>query len=225
MNNNMSRLVQPVKVRIKNKNVDEHDESTNVKLRDQIQPWTIPRGQTIKYIDTSISFAGVAATWGIVDISAIASGTGSSNKLGTVVDIIGLSLNFDLVALNSDIFTAVQWAVVQWTQESASLPPSGSLIFQTNNSPYSFSNWDNTRMYRILERRTLAMAGTSTNPTNSGYQWVSVNIDLSSAAKRMIFVSGSTSGTNKLYFFVISTSAIAPFPVMTGNARLVFSDA
>lgn len=208
---------------LNNKNECETQSPYNYSnMNNAAQPWRVPFGTQIKYFDTNLSMT-VVGNWTIVDITGMTQGPGVIQRIGNLVQLHEITLNFLIDAQNTDVFTAVRFAVVQWVPESDLVSITGGSVYETNNDVTSFANWDKTRNYRILKDVRIAMSGTSGGPTIAGYQTFSFDVPIRKAARTLTF-NGATDACNKVYFMALGNSALAPFPNLTGRARLLFSD-
>jgi hypothetical protein len=173
-----------------------------------------------KYIETQLD-GNVVGNWTIVDCTAIAQGTGDTNRIGRWVRLKQLQFNFSLNAQNADIFTNTRIVILQWRPQSNNQVINMANVFQTNNYVFSPYNADGIQGFHVLYDSFSAQSGTGSAPTVSGNLAFDIVIN-SGFIKNLLFAALTTSSFNKIYFCYISDSSLIPFPSFKGVAPIGF---
>jgi hypothetical protein len=188
-----------------------------------VNPTTrIPRMIDPRYIDINLGMS-VVSLWTLVDMTPVTQGVGDTQRLGRYTRLNRAELQFTIDAQNADVFTTVRFLVVQWVPQSSNQPFTMNEVLQLANDVNSFYNVDAGSGYKILHDEKLAMSGTITNPTISGFQTIYRRVNLRRANKNQLYAIGTVTSFNKLFFVAISNSNISPFPAIVGYSRVYFS--
>lgn len=201
----------------------------------------IRRGQELKYFvfpQTPIGVTSGGSLTGIpFDIPQSAGASTDTSRIGDSIMWCG-SIDFRLQITNglgvtSDQYNNVRVVIFQWHDTSTATPfPIVSNIFINgpSGSPdvYSQYNHDYRHEYKILFDRTFTTvsgnsAANTTQPPN-----LTINrnykISLKKARKNVQYVGGSGQGSNRLFIFYISDSALATHPSIIYTTKVFFRD-
>jgi len=184
---------------------------------------------TKKVVDQPAVFsAGVSTSGTIVDLTQILQGNNVNTRTGDCVYIEKLFINYSVNSLSSDLFTNLRVIVFQWkpnTAISANPLPASTLQNVATYGIYNFYDWQFSNQFKILYDRVHSLVGNATSGASSGNQNWFGEIPLKGrAVKRIEFAFGSVNGSCKIYACFISDSAIAPFPQINFNSRLIYSE-
>jgi len=183
----------------------------------------VPYMKSPRYIDVDISLNSVISNWSIVDMTPITQGAGNSNRVGPYARIMRVEVGFQMLAINADIFTATRFMIIQWLPQSNNQAFTMSEVMQTNNSLNSFTNFDASAGFSVLEDHKITQAGTPSAPTATGYLSYDFVVDLRRCMRNQLYATNTTSSFGKLFFVAISNSSVAPFPSIQGISRTYFA--
>lgn len=154
----------------------------------------------------------------------ITSGAGVRQRTGDTVKALRMYVNYDLEAINADIFTVSRLIFFQWIPNTTiSGAPAITSILQSANVNAMY-NFQNANQYRILADNVHLQAGIAAAPTASGYQGYYGKIPIASAIKNLEFSEGVVTGSNQIFVALVSNSLIAPFPNLNLISRFIYTE-
>lgn len=179
----------------------------------------IKKNTELKHFDTSIDttydFAGT-----MYDLSAVAQGDIDNQRDGDKLTPKGL--NFHYNASVADASNYIRVIIFHWKQNNISVSPTGSYLvspFQSSvNAVLAPYNWDTRMNYKILKDFVIRL-NSSDRTTANGHFYLSLK-----SLPKVAFDSGTTSGSNHIYMFVVSDSGAATHPGLRWISRLSFVD-
>jgi len=181
-------------------------------------------GQGTKRFDV-LGTIPVFSTPTITLLSGITQGPGVSQRVGDAVKLESLTLWWDAVTQNADIFSGTVFAIIQYLENSIVGPPTALILLEYPGNVLTPFNWSNSPLYRVLYQRGLFQSGTAAVPTNSGYQGdLGVTIPLNSAKPFIKYAPASIQGFGNIYLITYSNSLLAPTPSYDFISRLTYRD-
>lgn len=181
--------------------------------------------KTVKYFELFSNITTVSSSGTVVDLSAIPQGVAQLDRVADTVFIQNADIRLSVVTANADIYNLVRIIFFTWKVDSAlSAPTIADILAFTGSTPlvYANFNFENRQMYGVLKDIVFNMSGTSTNPTKNSQHYMEFRLPMS--RRRIDYNLGSTSGTGKIYFAVMSDSAAVPYPVLNLNMRIWYMD-
>jgi len=186
------------------------------------QPQRSRVGEELKLFDSTQALTP-STTGNISKISSIPQGVGVRQREGDSLEIKSLTINLEISLQNADIFCTTRIIFFQWKTNDNLLAPTVAQILESVATT-SMYNWANSGDYLILDDFTIYQSGTAAAPCDSGLQGFTGRvIPLAPAKRKLTYNAGATTGINQLYILTLSTSIIAPFPILTIQTRLIFS--
>lgn len=184
--------------------------------------------QELKYFEGSSQNADISTSPAILDISAVSQGDTDTTRDGDRLQWVG-KIDFRYSLDIADATNIIRVMIFQWKPNSS--PAAGSLFLNGPTGAVDvWSNYghDHRQEYTILYDKTYSLVGNggaATVPTTTSSQIVRfVRISLKRIAKMAQFTAGTTAGTNKLYLYLISDSALVGNPTITFSAKVFFRD-
>lgn len=200
-------------------------------------------GRELKFFNRQVGplqSIGIGAS--IIDLSNMVQGNRDTERNGDRIELAGSMdvilqvVGAETVALaNADIYNTLRIVFFQYKDSAVSgVNPLPAQIFLTGPSGvvdvHSLYNHDERQNYTILYDKTVTCVN-NTNPPGTGtnYQGNHVHnykfkVSLKRAKKLVQYVGAGTDGTNKIYFYIVSDSAVAPNPSYTLNCKLFYRD-
>jgi hypothetical protein len=177
----------------------------------------------LKYFDYYNTVSSTI-TIGYDPITSIPQGATQGERVGDMIFLDHTDYTIHYTTANADIFNIARVIVFQWNPPSGSLAPGTTSILEDPNtfgvhSPY---NYEGRQDYRILYDRSFALSGVASAPTiNSN---IIVRGSINNNYRRVVFNSGTISGTHKTYFLHLSDSSVAPNPALIIQFRTFYYD-
>jgi len=190
--------------------------------KDGQQP-SLQRGMpTVKFVDIGQT-VNVTSTGAVLSgLCPITQGVGVSQRTGDTVFWKDIFINYSISSENADIFNLARVILFQWHPNSGLAVPIVTDILQTN-LVYSMYDWQFSSQFKILYDKVHVMAGTGTNPTPSGNQGYFGSIPIT-GPHRAEFSAGSALGAEQFYILAISDSVAIPFPTLSIQSRVTYSE-
>jgi len=181
------------------------------------------KGKQPKYFDTYYPLLSSVVTPGYADLTVITQGVQQSERVGELIKLIKAEVSLTAANFTSDEFASMRMVTFLWKQDNAiSTPGSGSILEDpltwSTLSPY---NWQGRQKYRVLTDRIYALVGGTLN-TSKTFVVDKFEIDLSGIVTQ--FNGTATTGTDHIYFFHMSDSALPPSPTARLHIRVWYSD-
>lgn len=178
----------------------------------------------IKYFDTYLSATNSTTTVGYQQLTTIPQGVGQSNRLGDTVWLQKVDVRVNLTTANTDIFSTMRWGIFHWKQNTASVTPGATSIYESAATfgTLSPANFQGRQYYDLVLDRIENMVGTAGAPTTSSQVISGYSVNLLN--RRLDFEVGATTGTGHIYFVNYSDSALVPHPVYTMHWRVWYYD-
>jgi len=179
-----------------------------------------------KLFDVNVSAATVGSGGTITALSNMAQGVGVRQRTGDDVLHKSISLTYQLVQLNADIYSDTRIIVFEWMPNTGLLVPVLADILDNTAAIglYSHYTWDLRDQYKILYDKIHSLSGLTTAPTaNSNVNVLNHKIRLPKVKAE--YATAATTGSKQIYSLWISDSAIAPFPVISWTSRYNYTDA
>ncbi len=185
-------------------------------------PKLMVHGPQVKYYDVNAA-GSVSTTANYNALSALAQGTGQSQRVGDLIYPIKLDVFMNVITANADIYNTCRFVFLRWKPNTAGLTPGTTSILESPASQGTLShyNYEGRQEYTVLKDMFEAYTGTSTAPTVDSNKVYRFTIPLGGS---QVFNLGATTGTNQLYFLNLSDSAITPFPQVNLWTRLWYTD-
>lgn len=182
--------------------------------------------EELKYFSLTALNGTTSSTMGVADLTQIAQGDGDTQRNGDRVQLCG-TLDIRMVVQNSqgggfDAYNVVRFIVFQWHPNTT--PTVGDILLAGPSSVvdvYSQYSHDNRQQYKILKDYTFTTIAAS-DKLNIFKHFL---IPMKRASKNVQFSSGTTTGTNKIYYILGSDSGVSPHPTYTLSTKLFFRDA
>lgn len=159
--------------------------------------------------------------WGgqILDLSAVTQGDTSSTRDGDSLYVRGVSVRGNIVP--ADATNTVRALVFQWSPNSSDDSPSIDEVLEITSSAndvHAYYHKGDSQKYTILWDKTYALSSTSNDNQVFNTGWLRPKV------KKLQFSAGVSSGTNHIYFLILSDSGVAAHPAFVMNTRLTFND-
>jgi len=199
---------------------------------------TIQDKRILKYFDYSILGATSIAPSpvGYSIITSIPQGAAQKQRVSDVVELVGVDLRINLSSFNSDVFVHIRWCLVIWKQNSQSVGPGDTSIYENPFPPatpgfsvYSPFNYEGREYYSIVSEDNIAnligynnTLGTVAGVTDSTSVTTVRRYPL--RGHQIQFGLGLTSATGHIYFVNYSDSVLLPHPVYNVVFRTWYYD-
>lgn len=199
----------------------------NVRQKKQVKS-LIRNVQELKYHVTNASAVALSSSPALRDISAVAQGDTDQTRDGDRLQLCG-KIDFHFSLLIADTTNIIR---ITWFQWKPGTTPAASDIYLNGPSGaidvYSTYSHDNRQMYRILSDKMYNMVGNAATAQTCNTTTTQIvrkqRINLKKVRKMVQYGGGGTDGTNKIYFFVFSDSALVTHPLITYSTKLFFRD-
>jgi len=176
-----------------------------------------------KFVDTSFGPTSVTSAGANLSLINVTQGNTVSTRDGDVGRIERLYVNFSVDSANIDIFTRMRVIIFQWFPNTTIGSPTTTTLLETATL-LSMYNFQYSHQYHIVKDFFFALSGLAGAPTASTAGVFGNEIDISSCKKFLEWTPTTAFGSNQLFVFYISDSALAPFPNLTFSSRVVFTD-
>jgi len=164
------------------------------------------------------------STGSVSKLTSVVQGVGVRQREGDALEIESMVFNYDLDAINADIFTTTRLIIFQWIPSDSLVVPTITNVLQSA-STLSMYNWEQSRNYRILLDKTWSQVGITAAPCDSGFQAeTGVVVPVEKGFRKITFQPAVTTSANAIYALLVSNSLIAPFPNFNAQFRMVFKD-
>lgn len=180
-------------------------------------------GTTMKFVDTALVAQNITSTGTITTVFNITQGVGVSQRVGDSAFIDRMWLNYQIDAINADVFSTGRLIIFQWHPNTALATPTVNQVLQTATLQ-AFYNYQFSNQYVILYDAVHALAGTATGPCDSGNQSWFGKISLKNCVRKVEWNPAAVNGSNQFYALTIGDSTIAPFPILNLNCRIMYDD-
>lgn len=176
----------------------------------------------LKYFDFYTTGASTT-TFASAIISAIPQGVGQSHRLVDTVLLDRMDVRMYFVSSTTDVTNVIRFSLFHWIPNTLALLPGATSYYE---DPASFGvrtplNFEGRRDYRTITDRIISLVGTDTSLTNTYTRVFNTSFNLKG---RIDFNLGATTGYNHIYIVHFSDSAITPFPSVTAQIRLWYTD-
>jgi hypothetical protein len=176
----------------------------------------------LKYFDfytTGVS----STTFASAIVSAVPQGVGQSHRLVDTVLLKRMDVRMYFVSSTSDETNVIRISLFHWIPNTSALLPGATSYYE---DPSSFGvrtplNFEGRRDYRTIFDRAISLIGTNTSLTNGYTKQYNTSINLKG---RIDFNLGLSTGYNHIFITHFSDSAITPFPSVTAQIRLWYTD-
>jgi len=182
------------------------------------------KDRIIKYFDTYSSGVNSTTTVGYLDVSAITQGIAQGQRISDTLWIASIDCRFNITTANTDIFSVMRHALFIWKQNSNSVTPGATSIFEDAATwgIVTPENFEGRGYYSVIFDRAENLVGTAGAPTPTSQILTYNKYEL--RGHRVDFEKASTAGTGKLYWVNFSDSVLAPHPVYTLHFRIWYYD-
>lgn len=176
----------------------------------------------LKYFDFYTTGASTT-TFASAIVSAVPQGVGQSHRLVDTVLLDRMDVRMYFTSSSSDVTNVIRLSLFHWIPNTSALLPGATSYYE---DPSTFGvrtplNFEGRRDYRTITDRIISLVGTDTNPTNTYTKQYNASINLKG---RIDFNLGLTTGYNHIYITHFSDSAITPFPTVTAQIRIWYTD-
>jgi len=127
-----------------------------------------------------------------------------------------LSLEIRLYTVAADIFNVLRLIVFQWFPNT--VPLSSQLLFDPANGITSPYNHDQRYQFRVLYDKT-NITGADWHAAQLMHRYIT-----KIPHRKVQYVNASIVGTNKLYYYIVSDSGVAPHPSVAGYFKMNYKD-
>jgi len=196
----------------------------------------INRRTELKYFYFSTTTAAIPATAAISGGQFdIAQGITDSERVGDSIEWAG-SIDLKVQVVNGigatgDEYNNIRMLIVQWHPNS--IPTPASVLLAGPSAVvdiYSMPSHDNRQEFKILFDKTWRTVGNTNAATTPGTSALttgvlSYQIPLTKATKKVQYVGGALTGTNRFYVITMSDSILATHPSLTYTTKVVYRDA
>lgn len=179
----------------------------------------------VKYFGTATLGQTATVTSQVFDLSAVPQGDTDTTRDGDRIHIKKMHVRGQvLIADATQLFRVIFF---QWFPLTT--PVGGDILL---NGPtgaidvYSHYNHDSRQQFAILRDDFYSMLGNAaaaTNPYTTASQQV-FSFTLKPREKNLQFAAGGTTGTNHIWYLIISDSNLAAHPTITMGTKLMFTD-
>jgi hypothetical protein len=186
----------------------------------------LKENKELKFFDVSSSAFTVGSGATLSLLSGIPQGVAQSQRVGDQVELVSLEITYEVVQANTDIYSNTRVLIFQWFPNTIlSVPALASILYNTAAiGPYSQYNWQLRDQYHVIYDKLMSQAGLSTAVASTTNMSI-LHHRLTNFRKTVKFSPAVTAASNNLFFLFMSDSSIAPFPVGSFAARLLFRDA
>lgn len=200
----------------------------NDKQKKQVKT-LIKRRQELKFYVAQVNIGAVSTTPGVGAFFAPAQGTNDSQRDGDRAELCGTMDIRMSVFPNTDTYNFLRFIVFQWKPNTTPTAADVLLTGPTGAidilSQYSH---DSRQQYTILMDKNLYLNGYHTAVGETGASYAVIRhykIKLGKKVHKDVqFVAGTTAGTNKLYWIIMSDSGAIPHPNYSLDAKTFFRD-
>jgi len=179
------------------------------------------------YVFTYLQAANITSGGNIYALSNIAQGDGISQRRGDAIRFVSFNMTYELVQLNSDIYSDVRVCIFQWMENTGLINPVIADVYQSLSaiglySPHAFALRDSVK---VLYDSLHSLSGITTNPTSTSNMSF-LNVPLQRLPKAVMnFNAGATTGYNQLFAALVSDTSLAPFVLGNFSWELYFHNA
>lgn len=180
--------------------------------------------EEIKVFEWRYTTDDISTTPATTVLTAIPQGVQAANRLAGSIRVLGCKLNLHFAA--GDAVNSVRACVWSYKTNSTNFAVTPNVLWNFGSSgvsvqPDSQYNWQNRKDYKVHYDNIMALS-TAANPLEQ----VSVRVNVPSKHQAIDFTAdNATGGTNHLCFSLVSDSAAATHPTITGTIRVFYTDA
>jgi glycosidase len=161
---------------------------------------------------TNTSFSG-----SLYPLTDVPQGSADSNRQGDAISLKHLEVNYGIYAATQA--NAVRVIIFEWKPQVSSGPGLSNILSLTGSAIVPFSTYtiDQHQILSILYDATHSVS--PTEPLRLGcfkHEFFNRSIQFSSA---------TTTGTSKLFMYVLSDDGVTPYPTHSFVSKIVFTDA
>jgi len=184
----------------------------------------LKKTKVIKYYETLVIANTMTTTGEFVSLTEITQGFSQLERIADTIWLQNIDISYDVYTANADPVNMARLTIFEWKTSSALSLPTVAQIFNnwSNAFEHAFFNFERRDLYSIKCDHKLNMTGIDTSPTNNSQHFVQKRINLKNL--RVDFDQGALTGTNKLYLFLGSDSAVSPYPMINFNCRIWYYD-
>jgi len=180
--------------------------------------------RVVKYFDTYLNANNSTTTIGYTDLTLVPQGVGQAQRLADTIFVSKIDVRLNVTTANADIFAIMRWGIFVWKQNTNSVTPGVSSIYESTAtygvlSPFNF---EGRGYFTVLHDELVNLTGTATAPTNHS-QYVN-QFSFGLGNHRVDYEQAATTGTGHLYFINVSDSSLTPHPVYTIQFRIWYYD-
>jgi len=210
--------------RAKRKNANK---SNKVVTRNEVQQEirrSMVKSRVIKYFDTYLAGQNSTTTVGYSNLTLVPQGVTQSTRVADTIWITSIDWRMNATTANSDIFATMRWGIFVWKQNTNSVTPGVSSIYESAATYGTLSplNFEGREYYTVLIDECENFTGVAAAPTVNS-QLVKYH-KLALHGHRVDFEQGATTGSGTIYFVNFSDSALVPHPVYTFQCRIWYYD-
>jgi len=180
---------------------------------------------TMKVYDLALQTLAPTTTAIITPLFAPAQGVALNNRVGDVVYLDQMDMNYTCDAANSDIYSNLRVMCIQWHNNSSLVAPTLATILQTvSDGIYGVLDYGYSDQFTVFWDERHSFSGTATNPTASSNQGAKMVFPAGTFKRKVIFNTGTTAGSNLPYMISFSDSAAAPSPNLIFKSRITYQE-
>lgn len=170
-----------------------------------------------KYFNGSYSLSSYDHNGTIRELTPIPQGDTDVTRDGDSLYLRSMRVNGELVL--GDTTNIVRVIVFQWLETDTPVPANilSSTYVGTSNAPLAPYHHDSRRLFRILYDRKFVL---NANRPNALYDTGYLRIP----KRKVSYIAGGTTGSNKLWVLLISDSGAVVHPTISVLSRATFND-
>jgi len=178
-------------------------------------------GKVMNFIDTAIVGQNCVSTGTVTTIFTVTQGVTVNQRIGDTAILDRMWLNYQIDAINTDVFSTARLIVFQWLANSAIATPTVAQVLQTATIQ-AFYNYQFSNQYVIVYDVVHSLSGIVGAPTESGNQGWFGELGTHRCARKIEWNPAAVNGSRQFYVLFIGDSLIAPFPIINLNTRIMF---
>lgn len=195
------------------------------------------RMSELKFCTATQAASQITATGALAQTLTIPQGVTDSDRAGDRIMWCGtIEVNLQVVngqGATGDAYNNVRFILFQWHPNSTTSPPTIAQILLPGpggaQDIYSCYNHDHRSEYTILFDEVFLTVGNGNTATNPPQCNVStgvrrIRISTRGMTKQAQFTAGATTGTNMIYLFQVSDSALATHPTTAYEMKAFYRD-
>lgn len=180
----------------------------------------ITANQEIKYYDLSLIGIPVDHYGVLHDLTPVNQGSTDTDRIGDQLTLRSVAIRGYAQGSSVSTYNVMRMVLFQWKPNST--PAVGDImnVLANTNAPNSFSKWDLKEQYNVLKDWRILLRGTDYQA-----QLFYHKISGKKLRKKLQFVAGGNSSNNRVYLLVVTDDGASPYPGITYQSRITYTDA